>query len=145
MTIEKKQYLHMKKIIFFLLMSPLFMALLSFNKGGKFDLEASITRGKQVYTLFCQNCHMDQGQGLNNIYPPLAKADYLMADKNRSILQVLEGAKGEMIVNGKKYSAPMAAIKLTDEQTSDVLNFVRNSFGNKGGAIKPEEVKKLRK
>ncbi|MCX6181874.1 MAG: cytochrome c [Bacteroidetes bacterium] len=134
----------MKKLIFILVMTPLFVTLLSFNKGGKFDLEASVTRGKQTYTMYCQSCHMDQGQGLNKIYPPLAKSDYLMADKNRSILQVIEGAKGEMIVNGKKYSTPMAAIKLTDEQTSDVLNYVRNSFGNKGGAIKPEEVKKLR-
>jgi nitrite reductase (NO-forming) len=44
---------------------------------------------------------MELGTGIENVYPPLAKADYLMADKKRSIQQVLYGASGEMKVNGK--------------------------------------------
>jgi nitrite reductase (NO-forming) len=38
----------------------------------------------------------------------------------------------------------MTAFDLTDQEVSDVLNYVRNSFGNKGDAVKPEEVKALR-
>ena len=34
---------------------------------------------------------------------------------------------------------------LSDQEVSDVLNYVRNSFGNKGGAVTPEEVKASRK
>ena len=54
----------------------------------KFDLKASITRGKDVYTAQCMSCHLEQGEGIENVYPPLAKSDYLMADKKRSIDQV---------------------------------------------------------
>jgi nitrite reductase (NO-forming) len=68
-----------------------------------------------------------------------------MADKNRSIKQILEGASGEMIVNGKTYNGEMPAVDLTDEQVSDVLNYVRNSWGNKGAAVIPTEVKAQRK
>jgi len=110
----------------------------------KFDLKASIERGKEVYDVQCITCHMEKGEGLEGAFPPLAKADYLMADKNRSIKQILKGASGDMIVNGKTYSGEMPAIDLTDEQVSDVLNYVRNSWGNKGAAVTPTEVKAQR-
>jgi nitrite reductase (NO-forming) len=98
-----------------------------------------------VYTSSCLSCHGEQGVGIENVYPPLAKSDYLMADKKRAIQQVLYGANGEMKVNGKVYNAEMPGLDLSDEQVSDVLNYTRNSWGNKGGAIKPEEVKAARK
>jgi mono/diheme cytochrome c family protein len=118
---------------------------LSFQTNQAFDLKASIARGKEVYVSYCISCHMELGIGIENVYPPLAKADYLMADKKRSIQQVLYGASGEMKVNGKTYNAPMTGFDLTDEQASDVLNYVRNSWGNKSAAIKPAEVKAARK
>jgi mono/diheme cytochrome c family protein len=110
----------------------------------KFDLKASIERGKEVYNIHCITCHMEKGEGLEGAFPPLAKADYLMADKGRSITQILKGVSGEMTVNGKTYSGEMPAIDLTDEQVSDVLNYVRNSWGNKGAAVTPTEVKAQR-
>ena len=110
----------------------------------KFDLKASIERGKEVYDVHCITCHMEKGEGLEGAFPPLAKADYLMADKPRSIKQIIQGATGEMTVNGKTYSGEMPAVDLTDEQVSDVLNYVRNSWGNKGGAVTPAEVKAQR-
>ena len=110
----------------------------------KFDLKASIERGKEVYNVHCITCHMEKGEGVEGVFPPVAKADYLMADKPRSIKQILKGASGEMTVNGKTYNGEMPAIDLTDEQVSDVLNYVRNSWGNKGGAVTPAEVKAQR-
>lgn len=114
--------------------------------GQKFDLKASITRGKDVYTAQCMSCHLEQGEGIENVYPPLAKSDYLMADKKRSIDQVLHGVTGQIKVNGVTYDGVMTGFEmLTDEEVSDVLNYVRNSFGNKGPAVTPAEVKAARK
>jgi mono/diheme cytochrome c family protein len=120
------------------------VSLMSFQ-NQKFDLKASIERGKEVYNTQCITCHMEKGEGIESVFPPLAKSDYLMADKTRSIKQILEGASGEMTVNGKTYNGEMPAIDLTDEQVSDVLNYVRNSWGNKGAAVTPGEVKATRK
>lgn len=131
------------KILFVFLLSIILLS--SFHSNQKFDLKASIDRGKDVYTAFCLSCHMEQGNGIEGVYPPLAQADYLMADKKRSIQQVLYGASGEMKVSGKTYSAPMNGFDLTDEQVSDVLNYVRNSWKNKGAAVTPAEVKAARK
>ena len=116
----------------------------SFQKKS-FDLKSSITRGQEVYVSNCMSCHMEMGEGLEGVYPPLAKADYLMAEKKRSILQLLKGVKGPMKVNGVDYDSEMVAIELSDKEVSDVLNYVRNSFGNKGAAVTPEEVMAARK
>jgi mono/diheme cytochrome c family protein len=132
-----------KKTILLSALTIVVMTLASFERQS-FDLKASIKRGEEVYTNYCVSCHMDQGQGIDEVYPPLAKSDYLMADKKRSILQVLNGASGEMKVNGKVYNLEMTGFDLSDQEVSDVLNYVRNSWGNKGEAVKPEEVKAAR-
>ena len=135
-------------MIRFFCYSLTFLSLSSFftlPQNQNFDLDASISRGKEVYSGYCMSCHQEQGEGIEDVYPPLAKSDYLMADKKRSIIQTLYGVSGEIKVNGKMYSGEMTGFELTDRETSDVLNYVRNSFGNKGEAVTPEEVNTLRK
>jgi mono/diheme cytochrome c family protein len=131
----------MKKIIASTLLTTIAISFFSFQQKPKFDLASSVNRGKEVYTSYCITCHQEQGEGIDETFPPLAKSDYLMTDKKRSILQVLKGANGEMKVNGKIYNGEMTGFDLTDQEVSDVLNYIRNSFGNKGDAIKPEDVK----
>ncbi len=121
------------------------ISFLSFQHKTKFDLKASMERGKDVYNIYCMSCHQEQGEGIEDLYPPLAKADYLMKDTKRSIVQVLKGANGEMKVNGKIYNSEMTGFDLSDEEASDVLNYIRNSFGNKGEAVTPDQVKAARK
>lgn len=88
---------------------------------------------------------MEQGEGLEGVFPPLAKADYLLADKKRAIRQTLYGATGEMTVNGVTYNGEMNGFDLSDTETSDVLNYILNSFGNKGGIVTTADVKGSRK
>lgn len=126
-----------KKVTVLLFTAGIFS--LSFQ--NKFDLKASVDRGKNVYGMYCLSCHKAEGEGLEGVYPPLAKSDYLMADKARSIRQVVNGASGEMKVNGKTYNSDMVGIDLSDEELVDVLNYVRNSFGNKGDAVVPSDIK----
>lgn len=44
------------------------------------------------------------------------------------------------MVNGKPYNIDMTLFDLSDQDVSDVLNYIRNSWGNKGEAVMPEEV-----
>jgi len=136
----------MRKIIFSAGCLVMLATILAFRPVQKFDLKKSIERGKDVYTVQCMSCHMEQGEGIESVYPPLAKSDYLMADKKRSIDQILHGLTGEIKVNGITYDGVMNGFDaLSDTEVSDVMNYVRNSFGNKGPAVTPEEVKALRK
>jgi mono/diheme cytochrome c family protein len=107
-----------------------------------FNLKSSIERGKEVYLIECQSCHMAEGEGLPGVYPPLAKTDYLKQPTPFLINIILKGQTGEIVVNGTTYNTPMPAQEyLSDEKVSDVLNFIRNSWMNKGTSIKPEQVK----
>ena len=106
------------------------------------NLTKSIGNGKKVYALNCASCHMQNGQGITGAYPPLAKSDYLMADANRSIKIVRNGLNGDITVNGQKYNLPMTGVPISDQETVDVLNYIRNSWGNKGREITIAEVKK---
>lgn len=135
----------MTRIITYFALCISTISLFSFQKKSKFDLTASMTRGREIYSTYCVSCHQEQGEGVEDIYPPLAKSDYLMADKKRSILQILKGASGEMKVNGKIYNMEMVGFNLSAQETSDVLNYIRNSFGNKGEAITPDQVTALKK
>lgn len=135
----------MRKMIFALALTFFAITLFSFVQAQKIDLKASIERGKSIYEAQCITCHMAQGEGIETVYPPLAKSDYLMADKKRSIQQIIEGSNGEITVKGVTYNGVMSSFDLTDTDVSDVLNYIRNSFGNKGTAVAPAEVKELRK
>ncbi len=116
--------------------------LLAFRNND--PLEESIQRGKTIYASYCLTCHQPNGAGITGVFPPLAKSDYLMADKKRSIRQVLYGVEGEMVVNGIKYNTPMTGFALSNQEAADVLNYVRNSWGNEGEIVTPEEVAKVK-
>jgi nitrite reductase (NO-forming) len=89
---------------------------------------------------------MENGLGKEGVYPPLAKSDFLAKDPKRAIGIVMNGLNGEITVNGKIYNLDMPAqTRLTDQQITDVLNFVRNTWGNKGKAITMKQVKAARK
>lgn len=109
--------------------------------NNKAEITQSIKRGEQVYINRCLTCHMANGKGVPDMNPPLANADYLMVDKKRSIRQIIYGAKGKMKVNNVIYNGDMPAqLDITNEEVADVLNYIRNSWGNKGEIVTPAEV-----
>ena len=103
-------------------------------------LEESIKRGSALYQNHCITCHRENGEGISGAFPPLAKSDYLMEDKERSIKTVLFGMAGEIVVNGETFFGQMEPPKLSDQEIVDVLNFVRNSWGNIGEEITIDEI-----
>ena len=65
----------MKPVVLISAIIIVIILLSSFNQDPK--LKESIERGKEVYTLNCQNCHMEDGKGVQDVNPPLAGSDYL--------------------------------------------------------------------
>ncbi len=108
------------------------------------SLEQRLEAGKIFYNQNCAACHQANGEGVANVFPPLAKSDFLMADKNRAINIIIKGRQGEITVNGAKFNGVMPALGLSDEDTANVLTFVRNSWGNKADEVTPIEVKTQR-
>lgn len=107
--------------------------------------EEQITLGKNVFESNCLACHQANGEGIPNAFPPLAESDFLNADHDRAIDIILHGRSGPITVNGKTYDSVMPAIALNNEQVANVLTYVLNGFGNKGGQVTPAQVETRRK
>jgi len=106
---------------------------------------AQMEIGKAQF-LVCGACHGQNGEG-GPIAPPLAGSEWVKGPVSNLIRIQLRGLQGPITVAGKEYNMPagMAALSYqTDEQIAGVLTYIRNSFGNKASAVKPEQVAALR-
>ncbi len=103
--------------------------------------EERIARGEQVFKTNCAACHQSAGEGVPAAFPPLAKSDFLNADKVRAIETVTNGRQGKLVVNGQEFNGVMPAWTLSDEEIANVLTFIYNSWGNSSQEVSPDEVK----
>ena len=94
-------------------------------------LKQSILDGEEIYQDFCLQCHLDNGKGVENAFPPLAKSDYLQNNIEASIRAIKYGLRGEITVNGNTYNGVMINQGLDEEEVADVMNYILNSWGNK--------------
>jgi nitrite reductase (NO-forming) len=113
--------------------------------AGALTLAQQVSAGAALYNGTCSVCHQASGEGLPNVFPPLAKADFLNADKTRAIQIVLNGLQGAVTVNGQAFNSVMPPMsQLNDDEVAHILTFVLNSWGNKGGRVTAEEVARAR-
>lgn len=95
------------------------------------ELTKSIERGKMVYSDNCISCHLGTGEGVPAAFPPLAKSDYLLKTPEKAIYAIKFGLMGKIKVNGTDYDNMMPPPGLEDEEVADVMNYIRNTWGNK--------------
>jgi mono/diheme cytochrome c family protein len=109
-------------------------------------LKESIVRGREIYNDFCMSCHLPSGKGVEKVYPPLAKSDYLQTERIASIKAIKFGFTGRIVVNDKVYNGTMMPLGLSDDEVADVMNYITNAWGNKNDKIITEdEVAKIKK
>ena len=122
-----------------------FFSFLSYMQQEK-PLKQSILDGEEIYQDFCLQCHLDNGKGVENAFPPLAKSDYLQNNIEASIRGVKYGLRGEITVNGETYNGVMVNQGLDEEEIADVMNYILNSWGNKAeGQITVAQVLEVQK
>ena len=89
--------------------------------------------GSEIYSHICQGCHMPQGQGAVGAghYPKLA-GDSALVSWQYAAITVLNGKDG-MPPFGLPQTQIMEtrSVHLSDAQVADVVNYIRNNFGNK--------------
>ena len=124
---------------FFAAFYSLFIFNISLSLFKKKPLQESLLDGQEIYKDFCAQCHLEDGKGVKGIYPPLAKSDFLK-DINRTISSIKYGLKGPITVNGEKYNSIMVSQGLDDEEISDVVNYILNSWGKSTKQLITEEI-----
>jgi mono/diheme cytochrome c family protein len=118
--------------------------------GGAQTQELSqADRGKKIYSANCAVCHQPDGMGAaGQGYPPLAGSEWVDGGTKRLGMIVLKGLQGPMTVKGVQYGTAVMQPwdkTLNDAKIADVLTYIRQAWGNKGGPVTPEGVAALRK
>ena len=108
--------------------------------------EKTYGEGKELYRIHCSGCHGNVGQGLESLIPPLAGADILINSSANAACWIRNGMEGKIIVNGIEFDNAMPANKrLSATEIVNILNYIRNAWGNKNKFITLEEVNKALK
>jgi mono/diheme cytochrome c family protein len=103
-------------------------------------------QGEQLYRTSCASCHQINGQGVPNIFPPMAGDPVVTApDPSDHIRIVLFGSKGATI-KGVSYTAQMPAWaeQLSDDEAATVINHERTSWGNNAPLVTSQQIAKIR-
>mgnify|MGYP005666611501 CR=1 FL=1 len=100
-------------------------------------------QGAILYENFCASCHMEDGVGLEGLIPPLAGADFLKNNNLQTACIIRKGITDSLMVNGRLYTDPMAAIpQLSDFDINNIINYINQAWGNDYGYVKLEDVRK---
>lgn len=105
--------------------------------------------GEQLYQQRCITCHQANGQGIPGSFPPLAGSEYAnAANPVVPALIVINGISGPLTVHGVQYNGLMppygVGIQMSDQEVSELLTFVRSSWGNQASPVTPEDVARAR-
>ncbi|MEO0732225.1 MAG: cytochrome c [Bacteroidota bacterium] len=99
-------------------------------------------QGRNLYEQHCANCHMEDGNGLRQLIPPLARADYLRENPREVVRGIRYGMNGPMIVNGVPYNQPMPGNEeLSEFQIVNIVNYINQAWGNDYGGITVTEAR----
>jgi mono/diheme cytochrome c family protein len=103
-------------------------------------------KGQMIYQTYCRACHQRNGKGDESRFPPLIESEWVDGDHEKLINVMLKGLNEPITVGGKEFSGAMPAFDfLTDQQLTDLLNYVKTSFSSKADSIRVDEVGQARK
>ncbi|ODC04815.1 alcohol dehydrogenase [Terasakiispira papahanaumokuakeensis] len=105
----------------------------------------SMKRGALAYEVNCAACHGVEGEGMGELAPALAGNHALQGEPNNAIRALMVGARAAA-THTKLTGAgmPSFAWKMNDQQIKDVLDYVRNSWGNAAQPVTPEQIERIR-
>lgn len=118
------------------------------NDGPKLEL-TSAERGKKIFSANCAVCHQPNGLGAaGQGYPPLAGSEIVNGGSKRVGMIVLKGLTGPITVKGVQYGTAVMQPwdkTLSDAKIADVITYIRQEWGNKGGPVSAAQIAALRK
>ncbi len=92
-----------------------------------------LEQGATIYEEYCEACHQVDGVGFEDTYPALKGNKFVQGDKEELIYLILEGRAG----------MPTFIADLEKDQLTTILNYIRNSWGNKAELIEQEQMDEL--
>jgi cytochrome c6 len=88
------------------------------------------SEGAVIYEEYCEACHQADGVGFEDTYPALKDNVFVLGDKEELIYLLLEGRAG----------MPTFIEDLEQGQMTTIINYIRNSWGNKADIIEQAQI-----
>lgn len=109
-------------------------------RDGRYD-----SRGAVIYMEQCVVCHRADGQGMPRIFPALAGNSAVYAQNPQSIIQItLEGGKMPANETDAMAFAMPGFRHLSNQDVTDVINFIRTAWTNQAPPIADNDVAHIR-
>ncbi len=105
------------------------------DPNKKYTVDELKELGGKVYAANCSACHGAEGKGLVPAFPALAGSKVVNGPKAGQLAVLLKGRPG---------TAMASFAQLSDADLAAVITHTRASWGNKGDAVQPPEVKAAR-
>jgi cytochrome c6 len=90
--------------------------------------------GRELYVKTCSACHQPDGKGIPEAFPALA-GNALVQGNPKDFAAVPLTGRGGM---------PNFSTRLSNASLAQILNYVRNAWGNKGSTISATDIATLR-
>ncbi|QRF63088.1 cytochrome c [Variovorax sp. UC122_21] len=104
--------------------------------------ENVMLRGEKIYAQQCAWCHGERGEGVLDVFPPLAGNRAVNMHNASNLVQVVRrgGFLPATEGNPRPYGMPPFGHLLDDQELAAVLSYVRGSWGNTGAEVTLREM-----
>ncbi|ALJ06454.1 dehydrogenase [Pseudalgibacter alginicilyticus] len=108
------------------------------------------TAGYNIFRNFCATCHGIDGEGIENLAPPLRDSEYVTESNERLALIILHGLSGPIHVNGELYDLGITMPGLannpefSDTDIKNIIEYLNNAFPGDSEKINIDKIKLLR-
>lgn len=111
-----------------------------------FDAGRLAKQGEQIYRQRCAGCHGADGHGEPGVYPPLDGNASVTETSGVNAIRVvlLGGFAPSTAAHPRPYSMPPYAQQLGDTEVASVVSYIRRAWGNRAGAVSPQDVSRYR-
>ncbi|MFC0337780.1 Cytochrome c, mono-and diheme variants [Kushneria avicenniae] len=105
-----------------------------------------LSEGGRLYLDNCNACHFADGRGASGVFPALAGNSQANADNPTALIHtILAGAQlPSTPERPEALMMPGFGWRLSDQEVADLATFVRQGWGNQGGTVSSEAVRKVR-
>ena len=102
--------------------------------------------GATRYVEHCATCHRLDGRGAPRVFPALANNSIVFADDPSSLIQVtLAGGAMARTAHDKMAFVMPGFGQLRNHEVAEILNFIRNGWGNHGTHVQESDVARMRR
>ena len=100
--------------------------------------------GAQIYADECSGCHTPNGKGAPELFPSLSGTPMVQQTDPTTLIRVV--LRGALSVSTKRAPTepemPAFGWILNNDQVAEVITYIRNGWGNSGGAVDADTIKK---